>query len=505
MSNSDLDMIICIVPKINPDAPTVGPAILKAHLINEGFTCEVMDLNVKLYNELKKIDKHRHYFFKHDRFFSIVHHDIIDGKFEFSDDFKAFYKETSHVFDDWIEQFKLKNPKWIGLSLLSAYSQAVAVMLSCLIRKHLPNTKIVWGGAQIEYGIDKFKDLGLMDHYICGDGEMAIVELLKGNVTAPGIDTIKPTQVLDLSKVQIPNYDDIDWSEYHMFECDSPVYITGSRGCVKKCTFCNVDQIWPEYRFKSGKQIANEIIAIRQKYNRKYFKFTDSLINGSMKAFRELLHELKEYRKTDPDFVWTSQWIVRSKAQSPEADYQLMAESGCIELDVGIESFTQHIRYHMGKKFTDEDMWWCFEMLQKYKIRHTVLMITGYPTETDEDHQHTLDTIKKLYDIGYAHSKNDRDMKLLYLSFGHTMMLADMQPIYELIKDELTNFSNNNTFEWDYRGNTLPVRIKRYNEVHNLIMKLDDEPQPSWLIDKELRLLDTMLPTSEDGNTTSDN
>lgn len=498
--SDNLDILICIVPKINPDAPTVGPAILKAHLINEGFSCEVVDLNIKLYNALKSIDKHDYYYFKNDRFFSSLHHDVVDGKFEFSNEFKEFYKETMHVFTGWVELFKLKNPKWIGLSILSEYSQTVAIMLSCLIRKHLPNTKIVWGGAQVEYGIDKFKDIGLMDHYICGDGEMAIVELLKGNVTAPGIDTVVPTQVLDLSKIQIPNYDDIDWSEYHMLGYDSPVYITGSRGCVKKCTFCNVDKIWPEYRFKSGKQVAAEIIAIRQKYNRRYFKFTDSLINGSMKAFRELLHELKEYRKTDPDFSWSSQWIVRSMAQSPEADYQLMAESGCHELDIGIESFTQHIRYHMGKKFTDEDMWWCFKMLQKYKIRHTLLMITGYPTETDDDHQHTLDTINQLYNIGYAESKNEFGDRLLYLSFGNIMMLSDAHPIYDIIKNDLTDFSNTDAFHWTYKDNTLPIRIARFNEIQELIMKLNDDPTCSWMIDRELRKFDQMIDADTPDN-----
>ena len=85
------------------------------------------------------------------------------------------------------------------------------------------------------------------------------------------------------------------------------------------------------------------------------------------------------------------------------------------------------------------------------------------------------------------------------------MMLSDVQPIYELIKDELTNFNNSNSLEWDYRDNTLPVRIKRYNEIHNLIMKLDGEPQPSWLIDKELRLLDTFIKPSDSEEKSDDN
>jgi len=487
------DIIICIIPKINPDAPTVGPAVLKSHLMYAGFSCEVMDLNIRLYNSLKSINKHDYYFFEHDSLFSTHHNDLDVERnlIYFSQDFIDFYEENRHIFMEWIEDFKIRNPTWIGLSILSMYSNSVAIQLSILIREHLPNTKIVWGGAQIANGIQKFKDIGILDHYISGDGEFSIVELLKGNLTSNGIDSLNPNQVLDLNTVMLPNYDDIKWDEYKTIDYTNPVYITGSRGCVKRCTFCNVYQLWPEYRFRSGRHIADEIIAVRQQYNRQFFKFTDSLINGSMKSFRSLLTELADYHKTDNNFQWASQWIVRSKSQSPETDYQLMADSGCAELDIGIESFSQHVRYHMGKKFTDDDMWWCFDMLRKYQIKHTLLMIVGYPTETEDDHQHTLNTIRRLYNLGYADATNKNGDTLLYLSFGNTLMLSDDHLLWDLVKDDITNFKN--AFEWDYKGNTLAVRARRFKEINELIQQLNNKTNSGWMIDKELRRYDNVL------------
>ena len=491
------DIIICIVPKINPDAPTVGPAVLKSHLMDAGFSCEVMDLNVQLYNSLKAINKHDYYFFEIDGLFSTHHSDldVENNLIYFSQEFIDFYLENRHVFMEWIDEFKIRNPKWIGLSILSMYSQSVAIQLSILIREHLPNTKIVWGGAQIEYGIQKFKEMGILDHYICGDGEFSIVELLKGNVTYKGIDTLTPNQVLDLNSVMLPNYDDIKWNDYKSLDYANPVYITGSRGCVKRCTFCNVYQIWPEYRFRSGRHIADEIITVREKYDRQFFKFTDSLINGSMKSFRLLLTELADYHKKDNNFHWSSQWIVRSKSQSPESDYQLMSDSGCVELHIGIESFSEHVRYHMGKKFTDDDMWWCFDMLRKYQINHILLMIVGYPTETEDDHIHTLNTIRRLYELGYADTVNADGHKILQLSFGNTLMLSDDQPLWEQIKDDLTDFKN--SFEWNYKGNTLAVRARRFKEIHELIQQLDNKSNSSWAINKELRRYDNVLNDQE--------
>lgn len=486
MNEQNLDMLICIVPKINPDAPTVGPAVLKSHLMEAGFSCEVIDLNVKLFNALKEKDEHQKYYFDSDELFS-THHSFT----ELNDDFKKFYDNYSHVFMGWIEIFKQKNPKWIGLSILSIYSQSVAVKLSELIREHLPHIKIVWGGAQIEQGIDNFKKKGLMDHYVCGDGEISVVDLVKGNLTASGIDSIKPNQVKDLNQVLLPNYDDIDWKEYHDVNYENLVYVTGSRGCVKRCTFCNVYEIWPEYRFRSGKSIANEIIMVRQKYDRKFFKFTDSLINGSMKAFREMLHELKEYRKIDPDFSWSSQWIVRPKHQSPELDYKLMQEAGCVELDIGIESFSQDVRWHMGKKFTDEDMWWCFEMLQKYNIYHSLLMIVGYPTETEDDHKITLDTIRKLFETGYATNKGNYDTNLLHFSFSSTLMLSDNMPLWDQIKDDLSYYED--TLNWAYKDNDFITRLRRFKEVHELIQSLNNGRSGGWIYKKALRMYDEAL------------
>jgi hypothetical protein len=87
-----------IIPKINPDAPTVGPAVLKSHLIDAGFSCDVMDLNIRLYNSLKAINKHDHYFFNNDGLFTANHTDldVDNNQIYLIQEFIDFYKEK-HV------------------------------------------------------------------------------------------------------------------------------------------------------------------------------------------------------------------------------------------------------------------------------------------------------------------------------------------------------------------------------------------------------------------------
>jgi|TARA_R110000868_G_scaffold1415_4_gene11072 hypothetical protein len=460
-------MLICIIPKIEPDAPTAGPAILKSHLEAANYTCEVLDLNIKLFRALVKRDAGWWYWYENDRLFS-------NRTGVLSDDFNTFYGKHKDIILSWIYYIRRKNPRFVGMSLLTSYSQSVAIKLSELIKEYLPHIKIIWGGAHIDSNTRVFVESGLIDYYIYGDGEHTLIEFMRGNYEFHGINSKLPNQLADLDSILLPNYDNIVWDEYEK-RLSEPIYITGSRGCVKRCDFCNVYEIWPDYKFRKGDKIANEIRHVNKKYGRNTFLFTDSLINGSMKAFRELLTELTEYKIEVPGLKWQSQWIIRSKSQSPESDYIAMKASGCVELDVGIESFNQDTRFNMGKKFTDEDMWWCFDILQKHKIRHTLLLINGYPGETQQHHDHTLDTIKQLFALGYANSIDEFGNKLIYFSFNSTLILDDGLPIWKKVKDDLDYWVD--PYNWSYRGVDMAERIRRFDEITALIKELGNQEQ----------------------------
>ena len=48
-----VDIILCVMPKVEPDAPTAGVGVLKAHLTEAGITSEVVDLNIQLFRYLE--------------------------------------------------------------------------------------------------------------------------------------------------------------------------------------------------------------------------------------------------------------------------------------------------------------------------------------------------------------------------------------------------------------------------------------------------------------------
>lgn len=464
-------MVLCIVPKIQPDAPTVGPAMLKANLEAAGYSCAVYDFNIKLYNFLLEKDLHKKYFFDDDSIFATINNTL-------TEEFESFYEENIGVFDEFVNYLKLKNPKWVGFSLLSDYSKTVALKLSQLVKQELPNTKIVWGGAQIGKRTREIKKLGYCDHYIVGDGENAILELLGGNLSAEGIDENGATQIHNLNTVKMPNYDEIDWNEYHNFGFDKTVYITGSRGCVKDCIFCCVNDLWPKFVFRTTDNISAEIQYLQENYDRKTFKFTDSLVNGSIKNYINLIDNFIKFKEADPEFGWTGQWIVRNQKQMDETHYEKLGKSGILSLEIGIETFSEPVRFHMGKKFIDEELWWCLGMLRKYNIPQTLLLITGYPTETDADHQKTVDGLRRLEREGFIWGDNGE--QLINISF--TPMLLDKWTA-EKFSDNMSEY--NDYRDWKYLNNDKETRIQRYVEIIGIIEEITKK-EIGWRTIKDL-------------------
>lgn len=469
------DILLCIMPRVEPNAPTAGAGVLKAHLLEAGYDATVLDLNIDLYQHLKKLGTAEKHFFDNEVYFSN------QPSHPINEDFEKFYEEHKDWFMNWIEKFRLINPTWIGMSLLSAFSLSASMKMSLLIKEHLPHIKIVWGGTNVQHdGFFAPVHSGMIDAFIKGDAERGIIELLKGNWDYPGINNTKEIdEIIPFDLSLPPNYDDIHWDMYETKFFNKPAYITASRGCVRKCTFCNDWQIWPTYRMKSAKKIAEDLDNLKGKYGRNTFLFTDSLLNGNLKIFKETLIELKKIKEKYPDepFWWSSHMIVRPKSQWPEEIFQLMAESGCVEAVIGVESFSERVRNHMGKKFTNDDIWYTFEMLNKYKIKNQCLMLVGYATETEEDHQENLRCIDYVYEKGWGYAR-EGNWDLFRWTFGNSLLLNEKHSLFDMVKTDPT-WQWKSAMDWIYKENDMATRLRRWKESIGRVQIWDPEYQPT--------------------------
>ena len=389
-------ILLISVPFMEPEMPAPAVFHLKGQLNQHNITSMAIDINVLLYRAM--IDKWNEVA------------NLLQGIEHLN-----WYKEDL-ILNEEIEnnlcrlvdiELKKYNPEWIGLSVFTINSRHSTINIIKYIRKNYPAIKIVIGGAGLgkslgDYEYSWAQELlndNLIDYFISGEGEIALVKLLQDVIDYPGINS-DPKQIEDLTTIAWADYTDTDnslypWEKYNI----SPTYVlTGSRGCVRRCDFCDVYKFWPKYRYRTGDDIAKEMLHNYKNKNVDHFYFSDSLINGSMKSFRELYTILKDYKdkKLLPNNInWGGQFIARTNSQMSPNDYKLAKESGFIHCSIGLEHASEKIRVAMNKGFTNVALNDTVKNLAEAGIYAAYNFIIGHPLETEEDFKEILEFLHK--------------------------------------------------------------------------------------------------------------
>ena len=229
---------------------------------------------------------------------------------------------------------------------------------------------------------------------------------------------------------------------------------------MRKCSFCDIPFLWPKYKTRSAENIAQEVIAQYEQHNVQRFHFTDSLINGNQKNFRKLAEILSEYRtRTSADFTITGQYICRSAEFESQDYYNLLSSAGFKILEIGIESGSEAVRWHMGKKFTNHDIDVLLERMYNANMMAVLMFIVGYPTETQDDFKATMDMLTR-------YQKYVDNGTVVEATLGGTLHI---DPNSALAKDPhiitgVDSAGNIDYFNWAYSKNpdlTFKERIRR--------------------------------------------
>ena len=443
-----LDLVIISVPGVMRKLPQAAPALLKASVEAAGFTCTTIDFNIRFYQEVAEPAGIETYF--------------ATGLNS------EEHNSASDLIESWTRDILKLNPKFIGISVFT-YQNRIATKLFCEYIRKLSSVKIILGGqglsdggiqGQSGFGKELYNN-NLIDFWIRSEGEVSLVELLKNNTDYPGINSDHFEQIDNLDSISFPNYDDY---ELDLYEVRS-LPITGSRGCVRSCSFCDIHEHW-KYRYRSGKNMTEEVLYLSKKYNVNRFDFSDSLINGNLKEFNKFTKILAEHNKTAADpITWTSQFIVRSGGQVNEQYWQNIAESGGESLAIGVETGSDQVRLHMNKKFTNQDLDYTMLMLKKFNITCKFLMIVGYPTETDQDFQETLDMFTRYQQY---------IPNIVGISIGSTLSILPGTLLFNNAEQSniILDKYENNWIALDNPELTLTKRIERRYALHEHLLKL---------------------------------
>lgn len=435
--------------------PPLAPALLKSLLHESGIGSRTFDLNLKYQEQLD------------DSVQTAITSWIFTSGVKIS---ASIFNQYQSFIKQQVNKIIEFDPTVVMISLFSHQSQRVAEDLCFHLKANNPDIFVIAGGSGVHIHLNEYKQRwcdimlnnNLVDTVLQGEGEHIIHKLFvdkkRGMITLPQLDN---DELVDLP---VPNFDDYVFSEYGDIK-DISLPVTASKGCVRNCTFCDVAAIWPKFRYRRGKNVADEMIGIYKKYGINKFRFTDSLINGGLKPFRDMNTYIVENLPNVLEY--NGQFIARDSKSMPPSDFDLMKQGGCNKVWIGIESGSEDVRNHMKKKFSDVDLHYTAEQLLERNITQYWNIIVGYPTETEQDWQASVNLIER-------YRKYNQLIKIVPVGVFQLLQNTPISKSAALAELEIENHNIGGYTEYGWISklnptNTLASRVSRYKDLIEII------------------------------------
>ena len=190
-----------------------------------------------------------------------------------------------------------------------------------------------------------------------------------------------------------PRIDDLDtlpMPAYHHFPVEelklSSLRVEAGRGCPFQCTFCSTASFFGrKYRLKSAERLVNELDALHESYGISEFALSHDLFTVSRRKVIEFCNAV-----ADRGYVWK----VSARMDCVDEDLlEQMSAAGCRAIYYGIESGSERMQTISKKRLDLKLFDPILATTQRLGMLATVSFITGYPEETRDDQNATLDLV----------------------------------------------------------------------------------------------------------------
>ncbi|MFA5020216.1 MAG: radical SAM protein [Candidatus Pacearchaeota archaeon] len=302
----------------------------------------------------------------------------------------------------------IRNFEIIGITATTPTFQQ-AEKLFKLIKE---NTKAITllGGVHATITPEDCLKTDLIDFVIRGEGELTIVELLDAIEKKKQISSIKGISYKKNNKIihnkdreLIQNLDDIPFPARHLFNQQKYTYpdsllnpvmpIMTSRGCPHMCTYCCTKLIFSRrVRFRSAKNVVDEIQQLIRDYKVKEIHFWDDNFTLNKQRVFEILAEIKK-RKIKLKFAFPNGLRVD---QVDEEILRALKEMGVYSVAFGVESGNQIILNNVKKGTTIEKIEKAYKLAKKLKIETWGFFMLGLYGENKKTIRDTINFAKKL-------------------------------------------------------------------------------------------------------------
>lgn len=276
------------------------------------------------------------------------------------------------------------------------------------IREYNDTAGIIVGGPYISKRYERMDEENLKsffkyidaDFYIYSrEGEQTLVNLLNALKNRRDFHHVNnlgykkgSDYILTSPKLEINSLEEnmIDYTLFPAEDVGPFLNLRISEGCPYACSFCAYPtRASQNYKYMNVQYIEKELDAVRDIGTVTNLFFVDGTLNVPKKKFKDMLRMMirKKY-----NFKWHC--FFRCDNYDEET-IELMRESGCEGVYLGLESANDTLLKNMNKTAKNEDYQKAIPLFKKAGIIVMVSIFVGFPGETVETFQETLDFLKE--------------------------------------------------------------------------------------------------------------
>ncbi len=305
-----------------------------------------------------------------------------------------------------IADIEREGPAIVGISIATLEQMLAGMTLAYLIKEAGLPCHVTVGGPHISMLREELVKVPVLfdffDSAIVFDGEkplLRLTEALDGdrdlgqvpNLIYRAGDQVRMTACEDpikLTDLPLPDFDGLPLDRYLAPKLVLPLLT--ARGCYHgKCAFCNVGYGGPtSFCQLRAEQVVEHMLALEARYGVRHVFFADEAITPrNLRGMSSLLGKL------DAPVHWGG--CVRFESVLSRKLLENMAQGGCRMLLFGLEAGAESVMQRIGKGTKIEQIGRILRESSDAGIWNHVFFFFGFPGETIEDAQETVNVLYK--------------------------------------------------------------------------------------------------------------
>jgi radical SAM superfamily enzyme YgiQ (UPF0313 family) len=297
--------------------------------------------------------------------------------FENTNLYKEILNDLSHpIWQEIRSKIEGYKPDFVGITMMTANYKSAIIIADIA---HELGCRTVVGG--VHPTLADINDQTSFDYIIQHEGEFGLLQLPK-EFTERRVGSYSFIKHLD--GIPFPDRESyLNPTEY----MDYGNIITG-RGCPYSCSYCASPALWNHRtRYRSVDNVIEELTLMKKKWN-PVIHFVDDTFTLDKQRVTDICRRM---------LGMGLKWVCDTRADCLDRELvALMKLSGCVRIKLGVESGSEKILKSIHKRVDKDKIRESVSLIKRKHIPLTIYLMAGFPDETDEDLQQTIDFANEL-------------------------------------------------------------------------------------------------------------